>query len=154
MDFHFNISYNQETCTIVLTRHDNTTFTIDLPIENTVKNGHYDANTKELVLVLVSNQEIRIPASGLIDDYAGVDTATIQLTISADNKISANIIAGSITKTLLTTELQAELNDKVGSEVFNQELSKKLNTADIEEKTYEITYEDGTTETVRSVVFK
>ncbi len=149
-----DISYNQETCTFIFTRHDNTTFTVDLPIENTVKNGHYDAETKELVLVLVSDQEIRIPASGLIDDYAGVDTATIQLTISADNKISANIKAGSITKTLLTTELQTELNDKVGTEVFNQELNKKLNIADVETKELLITYEDTTTETVKLVVYK
>lgn len=103
---------------------------------------------------MVSDQEIRIPVSGLIDDYTGVDSATIQIVISADNKITCNIKSGSISKTLLTTELQEELNDKVGTEVFNQELSKKLNTADVEEKTYEITYEDGTIETVRSVVFK
>ena len=149
-----DISYNQDTCTFVFTRHDNTIFTVDLPIENTVKDGRYDADTAELVLILVSDQEIRIPVSGLIDDYTGVDSATIQIVISADNKITCNIKSGSISKTLLTTELQEELNDKIGTEAFNQELDKKLNTSDVQEKTYEITYEDGTVETVRSVVFK
>lgn len=113
-----DISYDSDTATFVFTRHDNTTFTIDLPIEQTVKNGYYDETTKELVLVLVSDQEIRIPATGLIDDYAGVDSATIQCTISADNKITCNIIAGSITKTLLTTELQAEIDNKVNTSSF------------------------------------
>lgn len=113
-----DISYNQDTATFVFTRHDNTTFTVDLPIEQTVKNGYYDETTKELVLVLVSDQEIRIPASGLIDDYTGVDSATIQLTISADNKITANIKGGSITKTLLTTELQEEIDNKVNKSAF------------------------------------
>ena len=107
------ISYNQDTATFVFTRHDNTTFTVDLPVEQTVKNGYYDEQAKELVLVLVSEQEIRIPASGLIDDYIGLDSATIQLTISADNKITANIKSGTINKTLLTTELQEELNNKL-----------------------------------------
>ena len=136
-----DITFNETTMTFVFTRHDNTTFTVDLPIEQTVKNGYYDAETKELVLVLVSGQEIRIPASGLISDYDGVDSATIQCVVSADNKISCNIIAGSITKTLLTAELQEEINGK-------------LNKADITERLFEITYEDGSVDEIRSVIFK
>ena len=113
-----DITFDSKTMTIVLTRHDNTTFTIDLPIENTVKNGRYDADTQELVLILVSGQEIKIPASGLIDDYDGLETATIQCVVSADNKISCNIKAGSITKTLLTTELQNEIDGKLNKSAF------------------------------------
>ena len=113
-----NVSYNQDTATFVFTRHDNTTLTIDLPIEGTVKDGRYDDNTKELVLVLVSGQEIKIPVSGLIDDYNGVSTATIQCVVSADNKISCNIIAGSISKTLLTTDLQNEITNTVNKTSF------------------------------------
>lgn len=111
-----NISYDNTTATFVFTRHDNTTFTVDLPIEQTVKNGYYDNLTEELVLVLVSNQEIRIPASGLIDDYSGQTSATIQCSISADNKITCNIVSGSISKTLLTSELQTEINNKATKE--------------------------------------
>lgn len=111
-----DISYDNTTATFVFTRHDNTTFTVDLPIEQTVKNGYYDDTTEELVLVLVSEQEIRIPASGLIDDYSGQTSATIQCSISADNKITCNIVSGSISKTLLTTELQTELNNKATKE--------------------------------------
>ena len=111
-----DISYDNATATFVFTRHDNTTFIVDLPIEQTVKNGYYDNLTEELVLVLVSNQEIRIPATGLIDDYSGQTSATIQVSISADNKITCNIVSGSISKTLLTTELQTELNNKATKE--------------------------------------
>ena len=136
-----NITYDESTATFIFTRHDNTTVIVDLPIEQTVKDGRYDEETKELVLVLVSGQEIRIPASGLIDDYTGVDSATIQLVISADNKITANIISGTISKTLLTTELQEEIDGK-------------LNTNLIDEKQLLITYEDGTIENVKLVVYK
>lgn len=111
-----NISYDNTTATFVFTRHDNTTFIVDLPIEQTVKNGYYDNLTEELVLVLVSNQEIRIPATGLIDDYSGQTSATIQCSISADNKITCNIVSGSISKTLLTSELQTEINNKATKE--------------------------------------
>lgn len=149
-----DISYNENTATFVFTRHDNTTFTVDLPIEQTVKNGYYDDENKELVLVLVSNQEIKIPASGLIDDYDGVDSATIQCVVSADNKITCNIISGSISKTLLTTELQQEINNKVDNNTFATELEKKVNTVDVETKELLITYQDQTTETIKLVIWK
>ena len=113
-----NVSYNQSTGTFTFTRHDNTILTVDLPIEQTVKDGRYDENTKELVLVLVSGQEIKIPVSGLIDDYNGVTTATIQCVVSADNKISCNLVSGSISKTLLTTDLQNEITNKVNKTSF------------------------------------
>ena len=124
-----DITYDETTATFVFTRHDNTTFTVDLPIEQTVEDGRYDDETAELVLVLVSGQEIRIPVTGLIDDYTGVDSATIQVVISADNKITCNIIGGTISKTLLTTELQEEIDRKANkSEMSNlvQEVGGKL----------------------------
>ena len=131
-----NISYDNNTATFVFTRHDNTTFTVDLPIEQTVKNGYYDNLTEELVLVLVSNQEIRIPASGLIDDYSGQTSATIQVTISADNKITCNIISGSISKTLLTSELQTEINNKANRSELPTKTSQLTNDSDFTPKTY------------------
>ena len=131
-----NISYDNNTATFVFTRHDNTTFTVDLPIEQTVKNGYYDNNTEELVLVLVSNQEIRIPATGLIDDYSGQTSATIQVTISADNKITCNIISGSISKTLLTSELQTEINNKANRNELPTKTSQLTNDSNFTPKTY------------------
>ena len=131
-----NISYDNNTATFVFTRHDNTTFTVDLPIEQTVKNGYYDNLTEELVLVLVSNQEIRIPASGLIDDYSGQTSATIQVTISADNKITCNIVSGSISKTLLTSELQTEINNKANRSELPSKTSQLTNDSDFTTKTY------------------
>lgn len=131
-----NISYDNNTATFVFTRHDNTTFTVDLPIEQTVKNGYYDDTTEELVLVLVSEQEIRIPASGLIDDYSGQTSATIQCSISADNKITCNIVSGSISKTLLTSELQTEINNKANRSELPSKTSQLTNDSNFTTKTY------------------
>lgn len=131
-----NISYDNTTATFVFTRHDNTTFTVDLPLEQTVKNGYYDDTTEELVLVLVSNQEIRIPASGLIDDYSGQTSATIQVSISADNKITCNIVSGSISKTLLTSELQTEINNKANRSELPSKTSQLTNDSNFATITY------------------
>lgn len=131
-----NISYDNNTATFVFTRHDNTTYTVDLPLEQTVKNGYYDNLTEELVLVLVSNQEIRIPATGLIDDYSGQTSATIQVSISADNKITCNIVSGSISKTLLTSELQTEINNKANRSELPSKTSQLTNDSNFTTKTY------------------
>lgn len=116
-----NVSYNSTTGVLTFTKHDNTTITVDLPVEDIVSNGYYDSLTQDLVLVLASGQEIRIPASGLIDDYTGTISATIQVVVSANNEITCNIVSGSISKTLLTTELQSEITGKANSsDVYNK----------------------------------
>ena len=107
-----SVSYNADTAVFTFTRGDGTDIVIDLPIEATVKNGYYDPTEKELSLVLVNNQEIRIPASGLIADYDGSTTGTIQCSVSADNIISCKIVSGSVSKTLLTEALQTEIDQK------------------------------------------
>jgi len=116
-----NVQYNSTTGVLTFTKHDNTTITVDLPVEEIVTRGYYDSLTQDLVLVLASGQEIRIPASGLIDDYTGTTSATIQVVVSNDNKITCNIVSGSISKTLLTTELQTEISGKANaSDVYNK----------------------------------
>ena len=116
-----NVSYNSTTGVLTFTKHDNTTITVDLPVEEIVTRGYYDSLTQDLVLVLASGQEIRIPASGLIDDYTGTTSATIQVVVSANNEITCNVVSGSISKTLLTTELQNEITGKANSsDVYNK----------------------------------
>lgn len=116
-----NVEYNSTTGVLTFTKHDNTTITVDLPVEEIVSRGYYDNLSQDLVLVLASGQEIRIPASGLIDDYTGTTSTTIQVVVSNDNKITCNIVSGSISKTLLTTELQNEITGKANaSDVYNK----------------------------------
>ena len=114
-----NVQYDNKTATFTFTAYDNTQIIVDLPIEGTVKDGGYDPETQELYLVLVSGQEIRIPVTDLVNDYEGLETATIQILISADNKITANIKGGSITENLLSQEVAAKLNKVI-------DLTKKI----------------------------
>lgn len=104
------VKYDNKSSTFTFIAYDNTQVVVDLPIEETVIDGGYDPETQELYLVLVSGQEIRIPATDLVNDYEGLETATIQILISADNKITAHIKGGSITENLLSQEVAAKLN--------------------------------------------
>ena len=107
-----DITYDGETCTFTFTAYDGTTKVFDLPLESAVKSGYYDAEGQNLVLVLMDETEIKIPATDLIDIYTGKDTDKISLKVNEDNSIEATIVEGSIAKTDLTTELQAELDSK------------------------------------------
>lgn len=108
-----NIEYNTKTATFTFTAYDNTQIKVDLPIESTVQDGGYDKETHELYLILVSGQEIRIPVTDLVDDYTGEETVTIQVLVSSDNKITANIKGGSISENLLDENVKAKLNKVV-----------------------------------------
>lgn len=113
-----DVAFNSENGVFTFTRHDDTKIIIDLPVELISKDGYYDEETQELVLILMNNQEIRIPASGLIDDYSTQDSTTIQLSISADNVITASVKGQSIAKIHLTQELQDEINKKVNNDDY------------------------------------
>ncbi|MFI3171749.1 MAG: hypothetical protein R3Y09_06685 [Clostridia bacterium] len=108
-----DVSYNESTGVLTFTKQNSTIQVVDLPIENIVSSGSYDEVTKELVLNLVSGEEIRIPVSGLIDDYTGLDGDNIQINISADNIISAVLKNRAVSKSHLTDELVAELDAKL-----------------------------------------
>ena len=79
-----NISLNSENGVLTITRTDDTSFTIDLPLEYIVKSGSYNASTKNIELVLDNNEKIEIPVGALVNEYYG-DGTTITLYIdSAD----------------------------------------------------------------------
>ena len=57
-----------------------------------------------------NNNVIVIDVNDLVDVYTGQNGAKINVTVSDDNKISADVKAGSIAKTDLTTSVQSSLN--------------------------------------------
>lgn len=60
---------------------------VDLPIESLVISGRYDAETKTLILVLESGDEIDIPVADLISG--------LQEEITEDNKLSSDLVDDS-----------------------------------------------------------
>ena len=53
---------------------------------------------------------VYVDVNDLVDVYTGTNGAKINVTVSADNKISADVKTGSIEKTDLTTSVQSSLN--------------------------------------------
>lgn len=106
------VNYDENSAVFTFVRHDETEIVVDLPIEQLLKNGYYDDENKELVLVMENGQEIRIPASGLIADYSTEDSSTIQLSLSASKVFKAILKGQSVKKTHLDLELQDEINSK------------------------------------------
>jgi predicted nucleic acid-binding Zn-ribbon protein len=120
-----SLSLNSTTGVITITKTDNTSSTIDLPLEYLVKSGSYNSSTKKIELLLENNTKIEIPVGDLVNEYYG-DGSTIELyTDSNDNnklkfKVKASIITditdnttnrhSHSNKSLLDTYAQTETN--------------------------------------------
>lgn len=90
--------------------------TIDLPIESVIVNGYYDANTKEVVLVLQNGTEIRFSVADLISG--------LQSEITPTNMLDSDLVDDSnAAHKFVTTTDKDNWNNKVdkttaGSQVY------------------------------------
>lgn len=94
---------------------DDREIVVDTPLENTVTDGHYDNETLELVLVLVSGQEIRIPVAGMTKVYTGKDTATATTTINDAGEVSVALKTGGVDAVHLSGALLSAINSHLTS---------------------------------------
>ena len=125
------VVYNEQTGLFTFTRNDGTSFTVDTLMEKVVANFTYNETTQSLELTLEDGTIKSIPMTAFIDDYGGTDGAQITISISNDNKISATIKNGTITKTLLSSDLQTEIDNKAEKsavESKNTEQDNRLTT--------------------------
>lgn len=109
-----NVSHNENTGEFTFTRDNGTSFVVDTLLEKVVTNFTYNENTQNLELKLEDGTIKYIPMTAFIDDYSGTDGAVIAVSVSNDNKISAVVKNGTITKAHLAETVQATL-DEVGS---------------------------------------
>lgn len=116
-----SVSYVESTGLFTFTLQDGTTKSIDLAIEKVVANFVYDSNTNNLVLTLADGTKQTVPLTGLVDDFDGVDGQTIKVTVSSDNKISAEVKGKVIGEEHLTDELLNKINEGAGSSVVGPE---------------------------------
>ena len=105
-----DVVYDAEQARFTFVFEDGREIVVDTPLENTVTDGRYDNETLELVLVLVSGQEIRIPVAGMTKVYAGKDTPTATTTISSTGEISVAVKPGSVDAVHLSSALLAAID--------------------------------------------
>lgn len=105
-----DVVYDAEQAKFTFVFEDGREIVVDTPLEHTVTDGHYDHETLELVLELVSGQEIRIPVAGMMKVYTGKDTATATTTINAEGEVSVAVKPGALEAVHLSTALLDAIN--------------------------------------------
>lgn len=86
------LEYNGGTGALTLKDHaGNQLSQVNIPLDNFVKSGRYDSDTKEIVLTMQNASEIRIPAAALVDIYTGGTTNSGTVTVSPEKQISFNV---------------------------------------------------------------
>lgn len=95
-----NPTYDAETrkITLPVLQADGTTQALEINLgkDMVVKSGRYDTTTQEIILVLTDDSEVKIPAASLVDVYTGDATATVTVTVSDDNKITAAVKVSAV----------------------------------------------------------
>ena len=69
-----DVSYTASTGILTFTKNDDSTKTIDLPLELMIESGSYNSTTKNIELVLANGEKILVPAGDLVDEYHADET--------------------------------------------------------------------------------
>ena len=91
--------------------------TINIPKDLVVTSGSVVKNptsalTGTYIKLVIANQTdpLYINVADLCDVYTGGSTATVQVSVSSTNQITASIVSGSVSKTMLDSSVQSTLN--------------------------------------------
>ena len=101
-----NISSDASTGIIMVTRQDNTTFTINIPRSLIFQSAVFNEQSNEIIITWSDHSESRIPVEGLVDIYSGSEGNIIQIEVDDNNIISAVVKEGSIDKNFLSQNVQ------------------------------------------------
>ena len=74
----------------------------NIPLDNFVKSGSYDASNKSIVLVMQNGSSVSIPAADLIDIYTGGATTSATVAVSNQNEITATVKVSAAEGNLLS----------------------------------------------------
>lgn len=88
-------TYDAETRTLTLpvTKSDGTTENVVMALgkDLVVKSGALDAKKENIELTLSNDEIIKIPVKSLVDIYTGVASSTVNVTVNANNEVSAEV---------------------------------------------------------------
>ena len=91
--------------------------TINIPKDLVVTSGSVVKNptsslTGTYIKLVIANQTapLYINVADLCDVYTGGSTATVKVSVSSTNQITASIVSGSVSKTMLDSSVQSTLN--------------------------------------------
>ena len=100
-----NPAYDAETrkITLPILQADGSTQNLEINLgkDMVVKSGSYNTESQEIVLVLTDGSEVKIPAASLVDIYTGGETATVAVSVSDGNVITAEVKLSTVEKNIL-----------------------------------------------------
>ena len=114
-----SISFDESTGVFTITLLNGSTTTIDTKLEKLAVNFSYDVETQQIVLELIDGTKQYIDISALITQYEFVDSQTIAWEVTADGKVKAKILDGSITENMLQPNYLAEIKVESGKAETN-----------------------------------
>jgi hypothetical protein len=126
------ITYEESTGILTITKVNNTSTQIDTKLEKLAVNFSYDPETEELIITLDDGTEQRVDLSALITQYEFIDTDTVSFLVQADGKIKAEVIDGSITADKLEPNYLADIIVQANIAVANADKSKRYAVGGVE----------------------
>ena len=123
-----NIIFNRNTGVFTVTKVNGVSYDIDTDIEKIAINFDYDENPLSphyqcLILTLIDGTVKYIDMSALITQYEFVDSAQIHFSVDSSGKVTATIIAGSITEDMLQPNFLADCRLEVNKATQQANLS-------------------------------
>lgn len=110
-----DISFNESTGTIIFTRKNGATITLDTKLEKLAVNFGYDAENERLVITLDDGTEQYVDISALITVYEFFDSDTIAFSVDDTGKVSAIVKEGSIEEKHLQPNYLADIKIETAS---------------------------------------
>lgn len=114
-DLHIkSVALDAATGVFTFTREDGTYTAIDTALEKVATNWRYDADAQSLVLTLADGSTQTVPLSAFITETEFADSDQLAFSVS-NHTVTATVKAGSITDTMLSSALLAQLRGCVTS---------------------------------------
>ena len=97
------LAYDGATGKITLKDANDTALSeVNIPLDNFVKSGTYDASSKSIILTMQNGSSVSIPAADLIDIYTGGATTSATVAVSNQNEITATVKVSAAAGNLLS----------------------------------------------------
>ena len=133
-DTTYGITYDADTKKIKLVEGGTS---LEIDATDFVKDGMISnvtiGNDNDLVITFntdAGKEDIVLPLDQLVDIYTGAEGARVTVSVSSDKKVSADLVAGSITKNYLDSGVQASLG-KADTALQAADLADYAKTADV-----------------------
>lgn len=106
------ISFEESTGIITITKKNGSVLKIDTKMEKIAVNFSYDKTTQKIILTLIDGTKQYVDLSALITQFEFIDTDTIGFEITADGKVKATVLDGSITSDKLEPDYLADIEEE------------------------------------------